>query len=189
MRRDIFLSLGIHLLFLSLAFITSPFEPKNAIDYGEVIRVSLPSAEQIAELTAPPPEVPVEIPKPVIEEEPDIPISDPISKPAVEIEKPKPKPKKEKPVQKTPDPKKATTGDNDQAGKPDGKVDVEATTSSGTTLSGASVDNVSFNYPYWFTQAFYKISGNFRNPVNYDGTLICIVYFQVFNQVVLSILR
>lgn len=177
MRRDIFLSLGIHLLFLSLAFITSPFDVKPPIDYGEVIRVSLPSAAQIAELTAPPPVIPVEIPKPVIENEPDIPISDPISKPAVEIEKPKPK--KKKPVKKTPDPKKATTGDNDQSGKPDGKVDVEATTTGGTMLSGASVDNVSFNYPYWFTQAFYKISGNFRNPVNYDGTLICIVYFQV----------
>jgi len=193
MNRDILLSLGVHLLVVFFAFTSSPFRAKSIINYGEVITVTLPSASQLADIMAQSagqpeeievPPVPVEIPKPVEEIEPDIPISDPITKPAAEIEKPSPgpeekEPEKEKSVQKLPDSETAETGDEDQSGDAEGKVDVEATAAGGTVLSGASVDNASFNYPYWFTQAFYKISGNLRNPVNYDGTLVCVVYFQV----------
>jgi TonB family protein len=41
------------------------------------------------------------------------------------------------------------------------------------------VDNASFDYPYWFTQAFYKIQSNWRNPVSADYSIVCAIYFQV----------
>lgn len=182
MKRDIFLSIAVHFVFLFSALVTSPFEPQRSVDYGEVIRVSLPSMDQLPRQAEPLPPEPVPIPKPQIDEEPDIPISSPTTQPAVEIEKPKPKPEKPKPkkeTRKTPLPEDATQSDRNQTGDASSEVDVEATTAGGTVLSGATVDNADFNFPYWFTQAFYKISGSFRNPVNYDGTLECVIRFEV----------
>ena len=100
----------------------------------------------------------------------DIPLSDPTSAEPVEI-KPKEEPKKENPKKK---PARATT----PASEAPAETEV-AGTGAGTPFRGATIDNATFNYPYWFTQAFNKISGNFRNPVAYDGTLVCTIYFQV----------
>ena len=181
--RDIILSLAVHVVILFSALVSAPFEQNRPIDYGEVIRVSLPSMDQLpAKMEELPPE-PVPIPRPVIEtDEPDIPIKSPETKPAAKIDKPKPKPTKEKPkeeTRKTPTPEDADKGSKNQEGNAESQVNAEVTTSSGTVLSGATVDNANFNYPYWFTQAFYKISGAFRNPINYDGTLKCVIHFEV----------
>ena len=180
MKRDIILSLTIHVVILLSAIVTSPFEPNKEIDYGgEVIQVSLKSASQIPSEPEPLPPEPVSIPKPQIEEEPDIPIKAPETQPAAEIEKPKPKPKDDKPKQIVPDPEEAVKSDNTQDGDTSSEVDLDATSVGGGVLSGATIGNASFNYPFWPRQAFPKINRNFRNPVNYDGTLSCIVQFEV----------
>ena len=183
MKRDIFFSITVHLVILFSALITSPFEPTSKTDYGEVIQVSLKSADQLsAKIEELPPE-PVKIPKPVVEEEPDIPISPPETKPPAKIEEPKkkePEPTKEKKEpRKTPAPEEATRSDQDQADDESSEVDLDAASVGGGVLSGATIGNATFNYPYWNGLAFPKISRNFRNPVNYDGTLSCIVQFEV----------
>ncbi|MGD8922004.1 MAG: TonB family protein [Candidatus Zixiibacteriota bacterium] len=176
MKRAFFFSFIFHMVMVGAALISSPFEPSNRIDYGEVIRVSLPSFDQVPNISPPEP-LPVEVPMAMAEEEPDIPIESPSTKPAAEIEKPKEKPKP-KPEKQT-KPTNAKTGNKTQQGAQEGKVETSAKSASGAALSGATVDNASFNYPYWFTQAFNKIAGNFRFSYAYDGTLVCVVYFQV----------
>ncbi|RKX27418.1 MAG: hypothetical protein DRP47_06590, partial [Candidatus Zixiibacteriota bacterium] len=57
--------------------------------------------------------------------------------------------------------------------------EIETSGVSGSPFAGATIDNASFNYPYWFTQTFNKIAVNWKNPIVYDGTLICTIYFQV----------
>jgi len=59
------------------------------------------------------------------------------------------------------------------------ELDESATGGEGSPFAGATIDNASFNYPYWFTQAFRKIRSNWRNPVSHQGTLVCVIYFQV----------
>lgn len=182
-NRDIIISVALHAAILLSLMVSIPLAKKRPIDYGDVIQVSLPSMDQLpAKVEELPPE-PVPVPKPVVEtDEPDIPIQAPETKPPAKIEKPKPTPKKEEPkkeTRKTPTPEDANKGNDNQEGNSESEVDAEVTTTGGTTLSGATVDNANFNYPYWFTQAFYKISGSFRNPVNYDGTLQCIIHFEV----------
>jgi TonB family protein len=112
------------------------------------------------------------IPQPAVEAMPEIPIENPASLPETVVpEKPKPKPKdkpKTKPVAAGNDLK--TTGGN--------QIETSAT-GAGSPFSGATIDNASFNYPYWFTQAFHKIQSNWRNPVAADGTVVCVIYFQV----------
>ena len=182
MKRDIILSLVIHVTILFSALVTSPFEPTSQIDYGEVIRVSLPSMDQLPIQAEPLPPEPIAIPKPQMDEEPDIPISSPETQPVAEIEKPKPEPEKPKPKKeprKTPTPEDATKNDKDQSGDANSEVDLDAASVGGGILSGATIGNAAFNYPYWIDLAFPKISRNFRNPVNYDGTLNCIVQFEV----------
>ncbi|RKX24009.1 MAG: hypothetical protein DRP45_09160 [Candidatus Zixiibacteriota bacterium] len=46
-------------------------------------------------------------------------------------------------------------------------------------LSGAVVDNSAFQYPFWFSLTWGKISQNFRVPVAIDGKVYCDIYFQV----------
>jgi protein TonB len=115
----------------------------------------------------------------VQEVEEDIPISDPTTQPEAEIEEraeTAPESEPEKPTKQVVNaPIQAETG---QDGTETGDVDVQAA-SGGTALSGATVDNASFNYPYWFQQSFNKIARNFRMPFAYDGTIVCAVYFQV----------
>lgn len=184
MKRDIFLSLTVHVVILFSALVTSPFEPKKEIDYGgEVIQVSLKSADQFSAKVEELPPEPVPIPKPQIEEEPEIPISPPETQPAAEVEKPKPEPKEEekekKEPRKTPAPEEAIQSDQDQVGDTGSEVDLDAASVGGGVLSGATIGNAAFNFPYWNGLAFPKISRNFRNPVNYDGMLSCIVQFEV----------
>lgn len=176
MKREFVISLVFHLVLVTAAIVSSPFEPENKIDYGQVIHVSLPTASQIPEIKPQAP-TPVEIPKALAEIEPDIPIEAPTTKPAVKIDKPKTEPK---PKQKNPLPPTGTTkSDKTQVGTEEGKVDASATSTSGASLSGATVDNSSFTYGWWFDLAFKEIAGNFRFSYSYDGSLVCVIYFQV----------
>jgi protein TonB len=181
MKREFVISLIFHVVLVSAAIVSSPFEPKSKIDYGAtIVHVSLPSPSQIPQIKPETP-APIQIPRALAAVDPDIPIDAPTTKPAVKIEKPKTTEKpKTKPKPKTPPPPANTAkGENSQEGTEEGKVDASATSSGGASLSGATVDNSSFTYGWWFDLAFKEIAGNFRFSYSYDGSLICVVYFQV----------
>jgi protein TonB len=175
MKKEFFWSLVVHVLIISATLVSSPFEPKSRIDYGEVIHVSLPSADQIPSPKTIPP-APVEIPQAMMDEAPEIAIESPTTKPAAEISKPKEKPesKPKKPLQLD-----ADKADKDQTGARDGKVDTESMGAGGAAFAGATVDNANFTYNYWISQAFIKIMNNFRMNIPYDGRLVCVVHFEV----------
>jgi len=163
MTRDVLLSLLLHLVIVTATVISAPFEIKRTRTYDEVIRVSLTSLPEIA----PTKPEPVSIPEMLPEEWAEIPIESPSTAKEAIV---KPKEKAQKPQTKKTKPS-ATEGE---------KKEIEASaTGSGSRFQGATIDNVSFDYPYWFTEAFRKIEGNFYNPVVYDGILVCVVYFQV----------
>jgi TonB family protein len=167
MTREILLSLLLHLVVVAATVISAPFDIGKGKSYDEIIRVSLTT---LPEITPAKPE-PVAIPEFLPEELPEIPISAPSTVKEVPIEKPK---KKEEPK---PQPKKTKSSSSEGKQK---AIDSPATSAGGSPFHGATVESESaFEYPYWFTQAFNKIVGNWHNPVAYDGTLVCAVYFQV----------
>jgi len=179
-KLDVTFSIALHLCVLAATVVSSPFLGDHKIDLGEVIRVQLtamPAASQ------PAPVQPLTVPTPVEETVEDIPMSDPALKEKVAVsekkpdppkKKPKPKPKKETPAAAKPPESQAKSGSGTELKEIDAPV-----TGEGSMFEGAKIDNESFDYPYWFTQAFNKINSNFRNPIAYDGTLVCVVYFQV----------
>lgn len=177
MRQDLLLSFVLHFLIVMAMIISSPFKPKVNTDLGgEVIQVKL--RPMLSKSVAPAPE-PVEIPQQVVADEPVVPITEVASVvEAKPIDKPKPKPEKKPEKDKTYDPK-PLKGDEEQAGIKDGQQDVSENLSSGSKFGGAAIDNASFDYPYWFVQAFDKIERNWRNPVFSNQPLSCIIYFQV----------
>lgn len=165
MKREILFSLALHLAIVAATVVSAPFEIKKSRTYDEIIRVSLISLPSTIPSQAP---EPIAIPPALSDVLPEIPIDDPTTTKEAIV-----KPKKEK--DKKPHPK--TIGQ--VASEGNGKEIESPATGSGSPFQGATIDNVSFNYPYWFTQAFNKIAGNWRNPVLYEGTLVCAVYFQV----------
>jgi TonB family protein len=171
MKLEILLSLALHAVLIFFTIVTSPFDIKRTQQYDDVIRVSLTALPEFAaeEPVAVPTPV---IPQPAVEKMPEIPIEDPATLPETVVpEKPKPKPK-DKP--KT----KPRTAGNGEKTMDQSQIETPAT-GTGSPFSGATIDNASFNYPYWFTQTFHKIQSNWRNPVAADGTIVCVIYFQV----------
>ena len=167
MKLELLLSFFLHLLIILVTVISAPFQTAKH-DFGEVIRVSITAPSELPS-TRPEPLPPIPVPSPVFDELPDIPVSDPTVAKPVEIEqKEKPKPKEKKTVRRA---------QTETASQPE-QVEVPGT-GSGTPFGGATIDNASFDYPYWFRQAFMKLSQSFRNPVAFDGTLVCTIYFQV----------
>jgi len=169
--RGLIFSITFHVVAVGVALVSSPFE-HDKMDFGEVIKVSLKSMSEIQPVKAEP--APLKIPQPeLVDDFVEIPLDDPRSvKVKKEIKKPhvKPKPKPEK---------KQETQKPSQPAKPEQK---EIETSSGVTgqmFTGATVSNESFDYPYWFDQAFNKIYDNFRSPVTSDEPIIATVYFEV----------
>lgn len=172
MRREIVFSFVFH-IFIVVAFYASGLilTPRK-LDLGEVIKVSLMSLPDLP-VTNQPPANPLEIPRATQVEQTPTPIPDKSAK-AIGTKKPPPKkPKKDKKPHKG----QTETGAESKAGAADGDANVAE--ASGSPFAGATVDNSDFNYPYWFTQAFYKIQTNWQNPVDADGEIICVVYFQV----------
>ena len=177
MKRDLLLSILLHVCVIAATFIASPFEPSRAVNYDETIRVSL-TPLPVSSAPEPEPIAPLEIPKALDQEPAEIPIDNPATKPAAKIEKkepePEPKPKTNKPYQP-----QAAKSDKNQAGSEKGEIETSST-SGGSPFAGATVDNVTFNkYPYWYEQAFSKILRSWNNPVVSDGAIVCVVYFQV----------
>jgi protein TonB len=174
MTKDWVFSIALHALIVAATLLGTPFEIRRPRDFGEVIRIN---AVTMADVTPSQPEPmrPLEVPQALEAEMPEIPIDEPTSKPAAQIDKPADKPQPKPPQQKP-----ATTAamsDKTQIGAENGQADIEAP--AGTSISGVSVDNASFNYPYWFTLAWSKINQHFRVPVAIDGRVYCDVYFQV----------
>lgn len=170
MNRDVLFSALIHIGIIAATVISSPLTPRSPFDFDEVIRVTITSPSDLLP-AEPVPLEPIPVPSAASEPDPEISIDDPTTAPETVIpEKPPPKPKPKKKTKSAPNRSKEQAEATDQ---------VEAPTGNSSPFSGATIDNASFNYPYWFTQAFNKIAGNFRNPVAYDGRLICTIYFQV----------
>jgi len=175
MKREILLSLSLHLVIVAFAVLSSPFDTTKAFDYDEVIRIRAVALPDFKPASGEPAATePVAIPEALADETPEIPIDDPttIDEPKP-IEKPKPKPPEQKPQEQAGQAENAGSGANGKK-----EIDVEGS-GPGSPFATATVDNASFDYPYWFTQAFNKIASNFRNTVVIDGRVVCIVYFQV----------
>ncbi len=171
MVRDVLFSFVLHLVLVAATVMTSPFDVGPRRQFDEVIRVSLTSLPSPA-VQAPP--EPVAIPTALNDDLPEIGLERPaVSKEAV-IE-PKPQPEPAKPEPKAPE---QLTTQTDRQRENDQRTTAPAS-GPGSPFPGATIDNASFNYPYWFDQAFRKIATNYRNPVPYEGTLVCVVYFQV----------
>ncbi|MCK4632829.1 MAG: TonB C-terminal domain-containing protein [candidate division Zixibacteria bacterium] len=165
MKLELILSFLLHLLIILTTVISAPFQPAKT-DFGEIIRVSITAPSELPS-SQPEPLPPIPVPSPVFDEPLDIPISDPAVAKPVKVEQ-KEKPKEKKTVRRA---QGETTTEPEQVEVPG--------TGSGTPFGGAKIDNASFDYPYWFRQAFNKLSQSFRNPIAFDGTLVCTIYFQV----------
>jgi colicin import membrane protein len=178
--RDLLFSVILHLVVLAATIFASPLNIKRPPDIGEVIRVGVVSMSEIAPPTITPAEpepIPETVPPQAMQDEPEeVALENPTTKPAVEIQKPAEKPKPVKPKPKPPK-NEAKTGDRNQAGAAEGRVDVQAPSGSG--VAGMGVDNADFNYPWYFTQTYNKLAQNFRVPVVIDGQVTCDVYFRV----------
>ena len=190
MNRDLVFSIAAHAVIILGTLFLSPLEHRT-IPQGEVIRVRAVPMSALRPNQQQPVAPPAEIPAPMEIEEPDLAVPEMATRPEAEIKKPKDQPVPEKPKPKpqekpaappkddgpklnNPD---AVPGDRNQTGLKEGSTEVEAP--AGSAITGATIDNASFNYPYWFNLAWAKISQNFRVPVVIDGQVYCDVYFQV----------
>lgn len=178
--RDFFFSLIVHLGLLFAVTLVNPFTVRTGLDFDAVgvNIITLPPLGDPALIKGG--DIPeVAIPQAIIEEEVTIPIATPESKTEkYEIEKPQeketPKPKPE-PRRDTGYRGDARKGDQQRAGG----ADVSDQVGAGSIFGTVSVDNASFNYPYYFVQAFGKIQRNWSNPVHANQTISCIVFFQI----------
>lgn len=176
MKRDIFLSLLLHLTVVLFTLLSSPFDSRKMIDYGDVIRVRAVALPGFSPAASGPDE-PVAIPKAIDDEPVEIPIDEPT---AVDEPKPVTKPEaKPKPEKESPGTDEQAAADESAASLGNGRAAEIDAAGAGSPFAGATIDNASFEYPYWFTQAFNKMANNWRNTVVYDGSLVCVVYFQV----------
>ena len=148
---------------------TSPFDLRKKMDLGDVIKVtikSMPELKATEPVSISPPTTPQAI---MVDEPPDIPLSDPLTVKEKKKLKEKPKPKEEKKAEVQPS----------KAEVPPEKEIESKTTQSGSMFAGATVDNRTFDYPYWFDLAFSKIHSNFRSPISSDATITAVIYFEV----------
>lgn len=177
MKADFIFSFALHALFIVILIIMAPFQAKINTDLGDVIKVNLSALPEFKPQPMAP--EPIVVPKAIVADEPVAAIPDMATiNEAKPIAKPKPKPKEDKPKEYKPD---ADKGADARAGLDDGQKDVSENLSSGSKLSGASIDNASFDYPYWFVQAFTKIERNWTNPIYANQPLNCTIYFQVIS--------
>jgi colicin import membrane protein len=174
MRRELIFSLVFHVFVVAALYGSGMILSPRKLDLGEVIKVSLMSLPDLPPSEKPPAD-PLEIPKAVQQEAPPVNVPEPKAKAIATPEKKKVPPKKKPPKKEYKG--QTETGDETKAGSAEGTADVAE--AAGSPFAGATVDNAAFEYPYWFTQAFYKIRTNWQNPVDADGQIICVVYFQV----------
>lgn len=169
MSKGLLYSFILHIVFFGGALITSPFDVRKKMDLGDVIKVtikSMPELKAKEPVSISPPTTPQAI---MVDEPPDIPLSDPLTVKEKKKLKEKPKPKKEKKAE----------AESSRTEEPPEKEIESKTTQSGEMFAGATVDNTAFDYPYWFDVAFSKVHSNFRNPVSSDAPIVAVVYFEV----------
>ena len=187
-NRDIIFSVILHVAIIVATIISVPIvDQKRPMAFDEVIRVQLAAPQATPAITP----KPVAVPEPELEEEPDVPVTPPEVKEEEAVIDPEPEPEEKEPdpqPEEKPEPQQQTTqqpaesqrpaeGESEGGGVTEG--DVDAPVGEGSPFAGATIDNASFDYPYWFTQTFNKISANWRNRVQYSRPLVCVVYFQV----------
>lgn len=191
LTRDVIFSVLLHGLVITFVMFSGSFAFQQTPPIQDVIRVSLTAPAEM-QMTAEPAPLPApSTPEAAAEDDIDIPAEQPVTRDEmVPIEEePEPEPEEKPAPEEPPEPRQAVaqqdtmqepTGDEEQTGEGTGReIDESATGGEGSPFAGATIDNASFNYPYWFTQAFRKIRSNWRNPVSHQGTLVCVVYFQV----------
>jgi len=165
-KLDISLSLGLHVAIIATILAAGSLSHVRKFNTGEIIRVTLTAG-------------PAEKLSPVMTQAKP---SAPVIEPAVPIStgtKALPSKKAVKPAEK-PKPSRVRRGEEArfEAERAENEIQSDAT-SAGSPFAGAVVDNPDFNYGYWFEQAFTKIQSNWTNPVEVDGAIVCVIYFQV----------
>jgi len=175
--RDLFYSILLHIGLLLLITMLNPFVTGMRSDFDSVAVniISMPPLGDPELIKGSMPEI--AIPQATMEEEAIIPIEKPESKrelKPVAKKEPPPEPKK-KPRQDPGYQGQTQTADKTQAGG----TDVSDQIGAGTKFGSVAVDNASFQYPYYFIQAFGKIQRNWSNPVAANQPLSCIVYFKI----------
>lgn len=194
--RDFVLSVVLHGLVIIVTVVSIPLAQKRSLPFGEVIRVQLTAASEMpgreptpiitpqipqAEPDQIPPEEPVIPPKPI--EEPAV-IPEPEKEPEKKPEKkpePKPEPQQQPPDQ-TSQPAEDQPADEQtggQSGGTAGDTQSEAPVGEGSPFGGATYDNPSFTYPWWFTQAFNKIASGYHVRQSFPPDITCVIYFEV----------
>jgi TonB family protein len=171
-KRALIYSLILHVTIVAVTLVASPFDFKKKWEPGDVIKVTISSPMPQAQAGPMPA---VQAGKTAEAPQASIPQKDIRSIP---IDKAKAAPKSKSTAKKEPAKKQPPKDLSDLFGPANVPINSPATTE-GSPFAGAAIDNSSFNYPYWFPQAFNKILTNWRNTVESDGPLICVVYFQV----------
>jgi len=165
MPRDIVISAIFHVFVLTILWASGQLVNGHKINPEDVIKVSLVSLPELAPFQ---PVSPTSLPQAVKSAEPPVSMPDAKSKAISAKPKPKQKPKKVRDL---------TAKEEAEQMAAEGRSEIGQ--AAGSPFAGATTDNASFDYPYWFTQTFYKIQSNWHNPVDADGPMVCLIYFQV----------
>jgi len=165
LRLEIGLSLGLHAVVITALLLAGTMASSRRFKPGEIIRVSLTSGFPGKPAPVMTPAKPV---APTVEKPTPLPTK---GAKAIADGKKKPPPKKQSGVRRGEEARF-------EAERASSEIISEAT-GSGSPFAGATVDNLSFDYPYWFEQAFTKIQSNWINTVEADGEIVCVIYFQV----------
>lgn len=168
MRRDIIYSVILHVVALSMTAMSFSL-PHRTFAPGDVIKVTLTAGIPGA---PPPTAVTPAIKAPVAKAQPKetaVPIPD------ARVKKTATKPvEKSKPHSSHPEEEASALAKAASANE----IKTQST-AVGSPFAGAAIDNPNFQYPDWFELAFRKIQVNWSNPVNIDGAVVCVIYFQV----------
>lgn len=171
LKRPLIYSLLFHLIIVAVSLVASPFDFGKKWQPSDVIKVTLSGPLPMQQMQAA--KMPtVQAGKSAEAPQAAVPLK---NKSSVPIDKAKAV-QKTKPAKKD-QPQKAKDL-SDLFGPANVPINAPQT-ETGSPFAGAAIDNSSFNYPYWFPQAFNKILSNWRNTVESDGPLVCVIYFQV----------
>lgn len=167
LRLEIGLSLGLHIAVVTALLLAGTMASHETFKPGEIIKVSLTAsfpgqaapvmtpAKPVAPTITPPTPLPTKGAKAI----------------TTNKKKTEPAKKKKSGVRKGEEARFEAERANNEI--------VSDVTGTGSPFAGATIDNLSFDYPYWFEQAFSKIQSNWINSVEVDGEIVCVIYFQV----------
>lgn len=166
LRLEIGLSLGLHVAVITALLLAGTMAGNKTFKPGEIIKVSLTASfpGQVAPVMTPAKPVTPAVAKPT-------PLPAKGAKAISDGKKKPPPAKKQSGVRKGEEARFEAERANNEI--------VSDATGTGSPFAGATVDNLSFDYPYWFEQTFSKIQSNWINTVEVDGEIVCVIYFQV----------